>query len=83
MFHIQPALTLPDAMLVNSILVSSESWPCITGKQLKSLEDADISLFRKIFNCQMNTNKVLYYIETAKLPLKFFFYLKDAWGTGF
>ena len=71
MFYIQTALTLRDAMLLNSILVSSESWPSITVKQLKALEDVDISLFRKIFNSQMNSNKVLFFIETAKQPLRF------------
>ena len=58
-------------MLVNGVLMSCESWPKLSEQQLKSMEDCDIKYFSNIFNCSGHTNRVLYYIETAKLPLRF------------
>ena len=56
-------------MLIIGILTNSESWPNINEKNIKVLEDADVNLFKKIFKC--SSNRVLFYIETAKLPIRY------------
>ena len=58
-------------MLVNGTLTNCEIWPPISEKHMKSLEDMDIKFFVNTFQCNPHTNKVIYYLETGKLPFPF------------
>ena len=70
-FYVQVGLVLRDAMLVNSILTGCEAWPYLTEENIHTLEDCDVSLMRKIFSSHPKVNKISFYIETAKLPLRY------------
>ena len=71
MFFIDTALILREAMLINGILTNCEVWYKVTEEHLKVLEAADNDLFRKIFNAHSKTAIELFYLETAKIPIRF------------
>ena len=70
-FYIKTALILRESMFVNGIITNSESWNFISLKQMKSLEDEDSRLWSSIFASPKCTNRVIYYLETATLPLRY------------
>ena len=67
-FYFQTAIILRDSMFVNGILTNVECWNFIPEKGYKILEDLDIRLFNELFGCK--SNKVLYYLESSKIPLR-------------
>ena len=70
-FYMDIALTLRESMLVNGILTNSEVWYNTKEEHLRILENKDNELMRKIFDSHPKTASELYFIETAKLPLRF------------
>ena len=65
------ALILRESMLLNGILTNSEVWYGVKEEHLTALESADNDLMRKIFNAHSKTATELFFIETAKLPIRF------------
>ena len=70
-FYVQIGLILRESMFVNGILTACESWPKLTERNIKTLEECDAALMRKIFSSHSKVNKVLLYLETRKLPLRY------------
>ena len=70
-FFFDIALTLRESMFVNGILTNSDIWYNFTKEHIKVLESQDIQLMRKILNAHSKTASELFFIETAKLPLRF------------
>ena len=70
-FHFDIALVLRDALFINSIMVNSEVWHNVQLKHVKSLENSDLNLMKKILNSHSKTATEAYYIELAKYPLRF------------
>ena len=70
-FYFQTALILRDSMLLNGILTNSECWNFISQKNFKILEDSDARLFSFLFGGSFSTNRVLYYLETARSPIRY------------
>ena len=70
MFYVKTALILREALLLNGILTNAECWLRVSEANLKVLEDLDLRFFTNTFNCSIHTNKVLFYIETAKLQIR-------------
>ena len=71
MFFTDIALILRESMLLNGILTNCEVWYGIKEEHINSLESADLDLMRKIFNAHSKTATELFYIETAKIPIRF------------
>ena len=69
MFYFQTAFILRESMFKNGIMTNIEAWNFIPEKGYKVLEDADIRIFSDIFGCY--SNRVSYYLESAKLPLRY------------
>ena len=65
------ALILREAILINGILTNSEVWYRVSEEDMRILEAADDDLFRKIFNAHSKTAIELFYLETAKIPIRF------------
>ena len=57
------ALKLREAMLFNGILYNSESWHCLTKKQIGSLETVDEYLLRKNLKAHSKTPNDFIYLE--------------------
>ena len=73
MFFMDTALILREAMLLNGILTNCEVWYTVKEEHMKSLESADNDLLRKVFNAHCKTAIELFFIETAKIPIRFIF----------
>ena len=58
-------------MFLNGILTNCESWNHITEKNFKILYDADIRMFSTMFTSSLKVNHSLYFLETAKLPVRY------------
>ena len=71
MYFMDVALILRESMLLNGILTNSEVWYGVKEEHLTALESADNDLMRKIFNAHSKTATELFFIETAKLPIRF------------
>ena len=69
-YFFRTALILRESLFLNGISTNLESWNYISQKHLKVLEDEDCRLFANIFQSPRSTNRVLYYLETAKLPFR-------------
>ena len=57
-------------MFINGIMTNTESWNYLTKKQIKTFEESDSRLFSTLFCSPRSTNRVMYYLETAKIPLR-------------
>ena len=71
MYFMDVALILRESMLLNGILTNSEVWYGVKEEHLTALESADNDLMRKIFGAHSKTATELFFIETAKLPIRF------------
>ena len=71
MFYMDTALILREAMLLNGIMTNSEVWYIVKEEHIKTLESADNELLRKVFNAHSKTAIELFFIETAKIPVRF------------
>ena len=58
-------------MLLNGILPNSEVWFNVKEEHLTLLESADIDLMRKIFDAHSKTAIELFFLETAKIPIRY------------
>ena len=59
-------------MLLNGILPNSEVWFNVKEEHLTfNLESADIDLMRKIFDAHSKTAIELFFLETAKIPIRY------------
>ena len=71
MYFIDIALVLRESMLLNGILTNCEVWYNVKEDHLTTLESADNELMRKMFNAHSKTAIEIFFIETAKLPIRF------------
>ena len=71
MFFIDIAMILRDSMLINGILTNCEVWFSLKEEHILSLESADNDIMRKIFNAHCKTAIEIFFIETAKIPIRF------------
>ena len=71
MFYMDISLILRESMLLNGILPNSEVWYNVTDDHITLLESADNDLMRKIFKAHSKTAIELFFLETAKIPLRF------------
>ena len=69
-YFFKTALILRETMFINGIMRNTESWNYLTKKQIKTFEESDSRLFSTLFCSPRSTNRVMYYIETAKIPLR-------------
>ena len=69
-FFFKTAIILRESLFINGILTNSECWNFLSQKQIKIFEDADARLFSSFFCSPRSTNRVLYYLETGKIPLR-------------
>ena len=69
-YYIDIALILRKSMLINGILTNCEVWLNVKEDHLKTLEAADNELMRKIFNAHSKTACELFFLETAKIPIR-------------
>ena len=70
MFHFRTAFILRDSIFINGLLTNVESWYHVSERNVKTFYDADIKMFSSIFETSLKVNHVLYFIETAKLPIR-------------
>ena len=56
LLHIHIALMLRQAMLINGILFSSETWSDVKEADIKLLEDVDEFFLRSVFKSHSNLN---------------------------
>ena len=71
MFYMDISLILRESMLLNGILTNSEIWYNVTEEHLTLLESADNDLMRQIFKAHSKTAIELFFLETAKIPIRF------------
>ena len=69
-FYIRTALILREAMLINGIFTNAECWNFVSLKNIKVFEDADARFFSSLFESPRSTNRVLYFLETRKIPVR-------------
>ena len=58
-------------MFINGLVTNIEAWNFLSVKNIKILEDADSRLFATIFESLKSTNRVLYYLETGTIPIRY------------
>ena len=71
MYYLDISMVLRDSMLLNGILTNSEVWYNVTEEHLTLLESADNDLMRLIFNAHSKTAIEIFFLETAKIPIRF------------
>ena len=71
MFYMDISLILRESMLLNGILTNSEVWFNVKEEHLTLLESADNDLMRQIFNAHAKTAIELFFLETAKIPIRY------------
>ena len=64
-------LLLRNAMLVNSMLFSSEAWHGIVRDDVETLSRVDESLLRGLVNGHSKVPKEALFLETGETPIKF------------
>ena len=67
---IQVGLMLREAMFLNGVLHSSESWHGITSAQIGQIETVDHQLMKTILSAHCKTPTEFLYLETGALPVK-------------
>ena len=67
---IQVGLMLREAMFLNGVLHSSESWHGITSAQIEQIETVDHQLMKTILSAHCKTPTEFLYLETRALPIK-------------
>ena len=65
------AKILREAMLINRILFSADVWYDVSEQNLRSLEQIDESLLRKILQAHSKTAIEALYLELGCLPIRF------------
>ena len=65
------ALLFRSAMLINSMLCSSEVLYGITNAHIQTLEECDKYLFTRMFNVPITCSYEAYFLETGALPIKY------------
>ena len=70
-YFFRTAFILRETMYINGIMMNSESWNFLSLKNIKSLEDSDARIFANIFCSPRSTNRVLFYLESAKIPVRY------------
>ena len=80
------AMVLRETMFVNGILTNAEIWYDLKPSEVKSLEDLDLSLLRKIFSTPVSCPKEALYLESGVISIgtlikcrriKYFHYLMN------
>ena len=64
------ALLFRNAMLINSLLCSSEVLYGITNAHIQILEECDKALFKQLFNVPLTCSYEAFFYETGALPIR-------------
>ena len=70
-YHIQTALMFRESMLLNSILVNSESWYNLSDTDIKNIETVDNILHRRLLETATSTPISIMHLELGTLPLRY------------
>ena len=70
-YFFQTALVLRESLLLNSILLNSESWYNLTTADIKELEHIDNVLHRRILETPVSTPISILHLELGTLPIKY------------
>ena len=70
-YFFQAALMFRSSLLLNSILVNSESWYNVTQDDIKQLEFVDNIFHRKLLETSRSTPISLMHLELGTLPIRF------------
>ena len=62
-------LILREAILISKLLLNSEVWVKLTTPQINLLEQADLTLQRRILKCHPKTNIEIIYGELSTTPI--------------
>ena len=68
---IQIGLIMRESILLNKILLSSESWHRLFKYQIEKLEDVDSAFYRKLYNGHAKTSLECYISESGTVPIRF------------
>ena len=58
-YYIETAMLFRESVFLNSLLNNMEVWYGITSKEMKTLEDLDMSLLRRILKAPLSTPGIL------------------------
>ena len=75
-YHFELAVLMRNAVLISSIISSSEIWYNINESEYRKLEQTDEMLLKKILNCSSQTNLELLYLELGLMPVRFIILLR-------
>ena len=70
-YHFEAGNVLRASLLLSTLLSNSESWYNITEKELEDLERVDEALIRKMLYAHSKTARVLLYLESGNIPIRF------------
>ena len=70
-YYFQAALILRNSLLLNSILLNSESWYNLTETDIKQLETVDNMLHRRILETPMTTPISILHLELGTTPIRY------------
>ena len=70
-YHYEVANILRSSLLLSTLLSNSESWYSLTKGDIIKLESVEEDLMRKVFKAHSKTPKVLLYLETGNIPIRF------------
>ena len=70
-YHFQTALMFRESMLLNSILVNSESWYNLSDTDIKNIESVDNILHRRLLETATSTPISIMHLELGTLPLRY------------
>ena len=70
-YHFEVANILRSSLLLSTLLSNSESWYNLSKVDVSKLESVDEELLRKVLSAHSKTPKVLLYLETGNIPLRF------------
>ena len=68
-YYIETAMLFRESVFLNSLLNNMEVWYGITSKEMKTLEDLDMSLLRRILKAPLSTPKEAFFLELGILPI--------------
>ena len=70
MFHFEIAFVLRESMLLNSILLNTETHYFLSKKQIESLESCDAKMMQNTFGSIRTTVREAYYLEGGKIQIR-------------
>ena len=70
-YFFEAALMFRSSLLLNSILINSESWYNLTESDIQQLESVDIIFHRRLLETPKSTPIGLMHLELGTLPIRF------------